>query len=114
MRRLLCLAVSVTVVMMLASIASAQTVELDCADFATQEEAQAVYDQDPGDPNTLDGDEDGEACENLPTVTPQGEAAVAEQRPLPSSGGPSLPVLLAGALLSSSGILALAALRRSR
>ncbi|CAA9293147.1 MAG: hypothetical protein AVDCRST_MAG93-4053 [uncultured Chloroflexia bacterium] len=107
MRRLLRLAVFVTVVLMLASVASAQTVELDCVDFATQGGAQAVYDQDPSDPNTLDGDDDGVACETLITATPK-------QGPLPQSGGPSLVVLLAGALLSSSGILALAALRRSR
>ncbi len=41
--------------------------DLDCSDFATQEEAQAVYDQNPSDPNGLDGaPEDGEACESLP------------------------------------------------
>jgi hypothetical protein len=42
--------------------------DLDCDDFATQEEAQAVFDQDPSDPNGLDGnDNDGIACENLPS-----------------------------------------------
>lgn len=107
MRRLLRLVLSVMIVLVLASVASAQTVELDCVDFATQREAQAVYDQDPSDPNVLDGDDDGEACETLPSIAPQ-------QRPLPSSGGPDLPMLLTGALLSSSGILALVALRRSR
>jgi hypothetical protein len=38
----------------------------DCSDFSTQEEAQAVLDQDPSDPNRLDGDQDGLACERLP------------------------------------------------
>ena len=38
----------------------------DCADFATQPEAQAVLEQDPSDPNGLDGDGDGVACESLP------------------------------------------------
>ncbi len=38
--------------------------DLDCADFATHEEAQAVYDADPSDPNDLDGDNDGRACGN--------------------------------------------------
>ena len=107
MRRLFCLALSVAIMLMLASVASAQTVELDCVDFATQGEAQAVYDEDSSDPNDLDGDDDGEACETLPSVAPQ-------QRPLPGSGGPNLPLLLSGVLLSSSGILALTALRRSR
>jgi len=42
--------------------------DLDCLkDFTYQEEAQAVYNQDPSDPNGLDGnDNDGVACEMLP------------------------------------------------
>jgi hypothetical protein len=40
--------------------------DLDCADFATQDEAQAVLDRDPSDPNRLDADNDGIPCENLP------------------------------------------------
>ena len=39
--------------------------DLDCADFATQEEAQAVYNQDTSDPHGLDRDNDGIACEAL-------------------------------------------------
>ncbi|MCI0856126.1 MAG: excalibur calcium-binding domain-containing protein [Chloroflexi bacterium] len=39
---------------------------LSCDDFATQQEAQAVYDADPSDPFDLDGDGDGTACEGLP------------------------------------------------
>lgn len=48
--------------------------QYDCADFATQEEAQAVYDQDPSDPSGLDGPQGeasdgtpGVACESLPS-----------------------------------------------
>lgn len=55
------------------SLASAQLAtplalaDKDCKDFQYQEEAQAVYDQDPSDPNGLDGkDNDGKACEDLP------------------------------------------------
>jgi micrococcal nuclease len=41
--------------------------DLDCSDFATQAQAQRVYDADPSDPNALDGaPEDGVACESLP------------------------------------------------
>ncbi len=36
--------------------------DLDCSDFGSHEEAQAVYDADPSDPNDLDGDNDGRAC----------------------------------------------------
>jgi micrococcal nuclease len=39
---------------------------LDCASFETHEEAQRVLEEDPSDPNYLDGDGDGEACEDLP------------------------------------------------
>jgi micrococcal nuclease len=39
---------------------------LDCASFKTHEEAQRVFEQDPSDPNYLDGDGDGVACEDLP------------------------------------------------
>lgn len=44
----------------------------DCGDFRFQEEAQAVYDQDPGDPYGLDEDgtspDNGIACESLPST----------------------------------------------
>jgi DDE superfamily endonuclease/Excalibur calcium-binding domain len=40
--------------------------DLDCANFETHEEAQRVLEQDPSDPNYLDGDGDGVACEDLP------------------------------------------------
>lgn len=53
-------------VLLFASAAGAQG-DLDCSDFATQEEAQAVYDQDPSDPHGLDSDGDGIACETLPS-----------------------------------------------
>lgn len=49
------------------SVAAASD-DLNCDDFATQEEAQAVYDEDPSDPHGLDGnDNDGIACESLPS-----------------------------------------------
>lgn len=41
--------------------------DLEGADFATQEEAQAVLDRGPSDPNGLDADNDGIACEDLPS-----------------------------------------------
>jgi hypothetical protein len=39
------------------------TEDLDCADFATQQEAQAELERDPSDPHNLDADNDGIACE---------------------------------------------------
>src|SRR5215207_7343690 len=44
--------------------------ELNCSDFATQEEAQAILDANPSDPNYLDGEGDGIACESLPSAPP--------------------------------------------
>ncbi len=48
--------------------------QFDCADFDTQEEAQAVYDGDTSDPSGLDGPQGetsdgtpGVACESLPS-----------------------------------------------
>lgn len=46
--------------------AATDRVDLDCVDFATQEEAQAVLDADPADPNNLDPNHDGIACSLLP------------------------------------------------
>jgi hypothetical protein len=46
--------------------AAAQDV-LNCFDFGTQEEAQAELNRDPSDPNNLDDDNDGIACEDLPS-----------------------------------------------
>ncbi|MGY2127460.1 hypothetical protein [Blastococcus sp. SYSU DS0617] len=40
--------------------------EHNCPDYATQEEAQAFFDADPSDPEGLDADDDGIACEDLP------------------------------------------------
>jgi hypothetical protein len=39
--------------------------DLDCSDFDSQEEAQDEFEDDPSDPNNLDADDDGRACENL-------------------------------------------------
>lgn len=45
----------------------------DCEDFAYEQDAQLWYDRDRTDPSELDPDNDGEACEALPS------------RPTPSS-----------------------------
>src|SRR6201986_2498683 len=38
----------------------------NCSDFKTQADAQAVLRADPRDPNQIDGDRDGIACEGNP------------------------------------------------
>ncbi len=44
--------------------------DLDCLDFASQAEAQAVLDADANDPNELDANGDGVACNELFTEDP--------------------------------------------
>jgi Excalibur calcium-binding domain len=69
--------------------------DLDCNDFATQEEAQAVLNQDPSDPNRLDEDNDGTACETLQSRTPQNKSKstpTPKSTPAPSGGDSSPPV----------------------
>jgi hypothetical protein len=41
-------------------------VGLDREDYNSQAEAQAALEQDPSDPNVLDEDNDGQACEPIP------------------------------------------------
>ncbi len=104
--------------------------DLDCADFASQAEAQATFDADPTDPNGLDADNDGIACEETFSAPPTVAAPPMEQdeqpvtqmvtpsqpttqttTALPATGG--LPLLpLAGALMLGLGAFGLA-VRRS-
>lgn len=46
---------------------TAMAQDLDCSDFQFQEDAQRVLDSNLSDPNHLDRDKDGMACENLPS-----------------------------------------------
>ena len=66
----------------LAGVAAAQ--DLDCINFQTQAEAQAVYNQNPSDPHGLDQDKDGQACEAVP-----GGAPGSGEGPSPTYSAPS-------------------------
>src|SRR5215208_950144 len=57
-------AIMMLVLGVLAGRSDAQA-DLDCADFATQQEAQTELARDPTDPHNLDADDDGVACEEL-------------------------------------------------
>lgn len=65
--------------LVMAPAALAQTRDLDCTtpgtDFGFQEDAQAVLAANPADPNGLDADGDGTACENLPEAVPGDDLA---------------------------------------
>ena len=86
-RRVLVLVSAVGALMaMPASDAAAHDVDLDCADFAYQAEAQEHRDRHPGDPDRLDDDEDGTTCEELPC--PCGVVALPTAPPEPARPAP--------------------------
>lgn len=61
--------------------------DLDCIDFPTPAAAQDVYDSNPADPNDLDADNDGLACEALPGQTPgTGEGVNPDRGTTPTRG----------------------------
>jgi len=59
----------------------------DCSDFDSQVEAQEALEDDPSDPNGLDGDSDGVACETLPGGTSASPSATSSASPSASAGG---------------------------
>lgn len=74
-------------VMLLGSMSTLDNHE-DCANYATQEEAQAAYDADPGTLWLLDMDFDGEACEDFfgeatPDASPE---SITSQINIPAAG----------------------------
>ncbi len=71
MKKLTSLLMAMALLALFAIPAIAQQ-DLDCRDFDTQEEAQEVFDQDTSDPNRLDADNDGFACEDLPSAGTEG------------------------------------------
>lgn len=63
--------------------------DLDCRDFAFQEDAQAEFNRDPRDPHRLDQDQgvdDGIACEILPRRGVTVPSPVPTLSPLPTQG----------------------------
>lgn len=98
--------------------AGATTADRDCSDFAARGAAQAALDRDASDPNRLDEDGDGTACEGLPGGAAsrpsgaQGGPDDSQARPrLPDTGG--LPVLpLAGISLLVASRIVLAGVTR--
>jgi hypothetical protein len=66
--------------------AVAQADQYDCASFGSQESAQVELDSDPSDPNNLDSDGNGIACDDYPYGT---SGSVAASTPAPSTPAPS-------------------------
>jgi hypothetical protein len=64
-----------------AQLATPLVGDLNCSDFKYQEDAQAVLDATPGDPNHLDKDKDGIACESLPHRPQQSTSTPTSEKP---------------------------------
>jgi len=118
----------------LAGVATAQPADRDCADFATQPEAQAALVAQPGDPDNLDADNDGVACEILlsisltttpdtttttPDTTNGGQVRSVPQGGLDTGDGTMADdaadsdVLVVGGMLLTGGLAAAAIRRRT-
>jgi hypothetical protein len=95
----------------------------NCADFATQAEAQAVLDADRSDPHGLDDDNDDIACETLPggrssgggqvSTNPRGGVAAGDGSAA-TDDQTALPYVLGGLSLIAAGGAAYAARRTAR
>ena len=123
--------VLITAALSLGFTGTAQAADRDCPDFATQAEAQAAFDAVPGDPERLDADNDGQACEDqayagvstsapaATTTTTSGQVstrpagAVAAGDGSAADSGSALPYVVGGLAFAGAGGAALAA-RRSR
>ena len=81
--------------------AAAQADQYDCASFGSQQSAQAELERHPNDPNNLDTDGNGRACDDydynastINTTTTQSSASPSSASPSsasPSSASPSSP-----------------------
>ncbi len=104
MRRALLTATGVGAALLFAA-APVQANGHNCRDYDTQEEAQAAFDADPSDPNGLDRDNDGVACETRPG---SGDMGGMEDPPQMTGGTPAGGVDTGGggtAGLESQGLL---------
>jgi hypothetical protein len=107
---------------------TASAADLDCADFPNQAAAQVVLDADPTDPNRLDANDNGQACESYGyssaaaapgQVTARPVGGVAAGDGSSSAGGTRddgspLPYVLGGLAFAAAGGAAFAARRASR
>ena len=118
MRRTIVLLAAAVVRALWATPASAQD-DQNCADFPSQAAAQAHLRQDPSDPDRLDADNDGVACENYqgyPEGSARDETPVGAATGGGDTGGlpftgPNDTLLPAGTGLLALGLMAVAATR---
>ena len=96
--------------------AAKSAAKLDCTDFEYQQEAQMILLRDEADPNGLDENDNGLACEEeLQSFAANEEVVEAAQASTTSSGGldPWLLLVLAGGL-AGPGAVGVTAWRRHR
>ncbi|WP_219413340.1 excalibur calcium-binding domain-containing protein [Pseudonocardia nigra] len=82
--------------------ATAAAQDVNCSAFEFQEDAQAFFDNLPGDPHELDDNDDGVPCESLPrrgtpatTVTPTAEPESESTPETPTTTPPAAPTTTA-------------------
>jgi hypothetical protein len=70
--------------------AAAQSNQYDCASFGSQQAAQAELERDPSDPNDIDPDGNGRACDDYDYGTSTTNST-SQSSPSPSTASPSSP-----------------------
>ena len=112
-RTLLLLAAGIVLALTAAPAAFAQD-DQNCEDFASQAEAQAHLEADSSDPDNLDADDDGQACETFDFGVAGGGTAPQQDEgdslPFTGPGDAQLP-LGAGLLAAGAAIVFLARYR---
>jgi hypothetical protein len=118
-RRCAAAGVLATGMLLLSAGPASAAIDLDCGDFPNQEAAQMVFDSNPDDPNRLDEDGDGEACEDHDyasgqvSTAPTGGVATGDGSTA-SPDTPVLPLVAGGLGLVAAGAAAFAARRTAR
>jgi hypothetical protein len=116
------IAIILTAGMSVPMAGTALAADRDCPDFASQADAQAAFDAVPGDPERLDGDNDGQACEKYAyassgsgqvATSPRGGVAAGDGSSSTGDAG-ALPFLLGGLALVAAGGAAYGARRAAR
>lgn len=88
--------------------------DLDCEDFEYQQEAQMIYFRNESDPNELDKNGNGLACEDELPALASNRTPVYASQPSDETGELNLWLPFAGGLILSSATLGFASWRRSR
>jgi hypothetical protein len=107
--------------LMIPMTGTASAADLDCKDFPSQAAAQQNLKDNPSDPNHLDANHNGIACEDFPYASAgNSQVATVPQGSVPAgdgstaaghSGGSPTPYLLGGLALVAAGGATVAARR---